>query len=49
MLKNYGNFFANSLEDMNTIVEALRSIGYDIAYISNISGSIVKEEDEPEE
>lgn len=49
MLKNYGNFFANSLEDMDKIAEVLRSIGYDIAYISNISGSIVKEEDEPEE
>lgn len=49
MIKNYGNFFANSLEDMDKIANDLKSLGYDIAYISNISGSIVKEEDEPEE
>ena len=49
MLKNYGNFFANNAEDMDKIVNDLKSLGYEIAYISNISGSIVKEEDEPEE
>jgi len=43
MLKNYGNIFSTSADDLQVIIEALEAEGFEFAYINDMSGSVIKE------
>lgn len=43
MLKSYGNISANSKNEMNELDTALNNAGFQIAYINDVMGIIVKQ------
>lgn len=43
MLKSYGNISANSKNEMNELDSALQNAGFQIAYINDVMGIIVKQ------
>ncbi len=43
MLKSYGNISANSKNEMNELDTALNNAGFQIAYINDVMGTIIKE------
>ena len=43
MLKSYGNISANNKQSMNELDSALQNAGFQIAYINDVMGTIVKQ------
>lgn len=43
MLKVFGHIYSNSNEDFDVIKSALEDDGYEIAYESETSGSVIKD------
>lgn len=45
MLKVFGNMYSGSKEDLNAIVSALENDGFEIAYVSDLNVTIIKNVD----
>ena len=43
MLKSYGNISANNKQSMNELDTALQNAGFQIAYVNDVMGTIVKQ------